>query len=75
LSEPPTRTASVFHNFSATVGRLLRLVVSNVTPQRKMAPLKGAIHLAASLGSPVVVMVVMMVMVMTVRLCTWNRAN
>jgi hypothetical protein len=44
-----------------------------------MAPLEGAIHLVASLRSPVVVVVMMMVMMvvvmMTVRLCAWNRAN
>jgi hypothetical protein len=41
-----------------------------------MAPFKGAIRLAASLRSPVVVvMVVMMMVMMTVRLCTRNRAN
>jgi len=54
------------------------LAVSNfVTPQRKMAPIKGAIHLVASLRSPVVMVMMMMVMVMvvTVRLCAWNRAN
>jgi hypothetical protein len=53
------------------------LAVSNfVTPQRKMAPIKGAIHLVASLRSPVVmVMMMMVVMVVTVRLCAWNRAN
>jgi hypothetical protein len=56
------------------------LAVSNfVTPQRKMAPIKGAIHLVASLRSPVVMvmmmMVMMVVMVVTVRLCAWNRAN
>jgi hypothetical protein len=36
-----------------------------------MAPLKGAIRLAGSLRSPVVMVVVMMV----TRLCTWDRAN
>jgi len=56
------------------------LAVSNfVTPQRKMAPIKGAIHLVASLRSPVVMVMMMMmmmvVMVVTVRLCAWNRAN
>ena len=47
-----------------------------------MAPIKGAIHLVASLRSPVVMvmmmmvmMVMMVVMVVTVRLCAWNRAN
>jgi hypothetical protein len=59
------------------------LAVSNfVTPQRKMAPLEGAIDLAASLGSLVLVMVMVMVMVMemvlmmlNVRLCAWDRAD
>jgi hypothetical protein len=41
-----------------------------------MAPLNGAIRLAASLRSPVVVVVVVVVMVGgTMRLCTWNRAD
>jgi hypothetical protein len=39
-----------------------------------MAPVKGAIRLAASLRSPVV-MVMMMVVMMVMRLCTGNRAN
>jgi hypothetical protein len=43
-----------------------------VTSQRKMAPVKGAIRLVASLRSPVVVVVMV---VMVVRLGTWNRAN
>jgi hypothetical protein len=55
------------------------LAVSNfVTPQRKMAPLEGAIDLAASLGSLVLVMVMVMEMVLmmlNVRLCTWDRAD
>jgi hypothetical protein len=57
------------------------LAASNfVTPQRKMAPLEGAIDLAASLGSLVLVMVMVMVMEMVlmmlnVRLCTWDRAD
>ncbi|MDR3489453.1 MAG: hypothetical protein P4M05_31750 [Bradyrhizobium sp.] len=42
-----------------------------------MAPVKGAIRLAVSLISPVVMMMVMEVMevMMMVRLCAWNRAN
>jgi len=46
-------------------------------PARKMAPVEGAIHRAASLRSMavVVVEVLMMVMRQMIRLCTWNRAN
>ncbi len=45
-----------------------------------MAPVKGAIRLAMSLISPVVMMMMMMMMevmevMMMVRLCAWNRAN
>ena len=43
-----------------------------------MAPLEGAIDLAASLGSLVLVMVMVMemvLMVLNVRLCTWDRAD
>jgi hypothetical protein len=41
-----------------------------------MTPLEGAIRLAASLRSPVVVVEVLMVMMREmVRLRTWNRAN
>jgi hypothetical protein len=45
-----------------------------------MAPLEGAIDLAASLGSLVLVMVMVMVMEMVlmmlnVRLCAWDRAD
>jgi hypothetical protein len=43
-----------------------------------MAPLEGAIDLAASLGSLVLVMVMVMEMVLmmlNVRLCTWDRAD
>ena len=43
-----------------------------------MTPLEGTIRLAASLRSPVVVVVVEVLMVMMremVRLRTWNRAN
>jgi len=39
-----------------------------------MTPIKGAIRLVASLRSPVVVVVMMVVMVMA-RLCAGNRAN
>jgi hypothetical protein len=59
----------------------VRLVVSNVSDRKERWPrLKGAIHLAASLKSHVLVVVVMMMMEMVhmmvnVRLCTWNRAN
>jgi hypothetical protein len=50
---------------------------------KKTAPLEGAIHVAASLRSLVgVVVVVMMVMMMesvlvmlNIRLCTWDRAD
>jgi hypothetical protein len=50
---------------------------------KKTAPLEGAIHLAASLrsfvGVVVVVMVVMMMeivlMMLNIRLCTWDRAD
>jgi hypothetical protein len=37
-----------------------------------MAPLEGAIRLAGSLRSPVMMVVVV---VMMVRLCTWDRAD
>jgi hypothetical protein len=64
-----------FHNFpNGGLGALEVRCQQCVTSQRKMAPLNGAIHLAASLRSPVVVVVMMVVMVM-MRLCTWNRAD
>jgi hypothetical protein len=46
-----------------------------VTPQKKWPPVKGAIRLAASLGSLAVMMMVMAVMMMgwAMRLCAWNR--
>ena len=41
-----------------------------------MAPIKGAIRLASSLGSLAAVMVMEMVLMMlNVRLCTWDRAH
>jgi hypothetical protein len=40
-----------------------------------MASIKVAIRLAASLGSPVVMVMVMVLMMLNVRLCTWNRAD
>jgi hypothetical protein len=74
-------TAPVFRN-CGVVGYPLRLTVSElVTPQRKMAPVEGAISLAAflrSLGFGFVRMVVMMmfvVMFVMFRLCAWNRAH
>jgi hypothetical protein len=44
-----------------------------VTPQRKMAPVKGAIRLVASLRSLAVMMMVVMVVGWAMRLCAWNR--
>jgi hypothetical protein len=39
-----------------------------------MAPIKGAIRLASSLGSLAAVME-MVLMMLNVRLCTWDRAD
>jgi hypothetical protein len=67
-----------FHNLWLGSGRdLWQSTVSKfVTPQRKMAPVEGAIVLGGSLRSLAVVMVVvMMVVVMVMRLGTRNRAN
>jgi hypothetical protein len=80
LSEPPTHTASVFYSFSAAIWSTREIGRQQFChTAKKNGPDQGAIHLVASLRSPVVVMMVMMVMmvvvVMTVRLCAWNRAN
>jgi hypothetical protein len=48
--------------------------VSNFHTAKKNGPVSGAIRLAASLKSHVVVMIVV-VMVVMMRLCAWNRAN
>jgi hypothetical protein len=45
---------------------------------RKTAPLEGAIHVAASLKSLVGVVVMVMefvLMMLNIRLCTWDRAD
>jgi hypothetical protein len=72
-------SAPAFHNCGA-VGYPTRLTVSElVSPQRKMAPVEGAISLAASLRSlgfvRMVVMVMFVVMFVMFRLCAWNRAH
>jgi hypothetical protein len=56
----------------------LWLTVSNLLHRKeKWPPVRGAIRLAASLRSPVMVMVMVEVMevMRSVRLCTRNRAN
>jgi hypothetical protein len=81
LSEPPTHSASVFYSFSAAIWSTREIGRQQFchTAKKNGPDQKGAIHLVASLRSPVVVMVmmvmVMVMVVMTVRLCAWNRAN
>jgi hypothetical protein len=48
------------------------LAVGNLLHCKKMAPIEGAIRLAGSLRSPVMMVVVMMMMV---RLCARDRAD
>jgi hypothetical protein len=74
LSEPPTHSASGFHNFSAAIGGVAGGRQQFCHTAKKNGPIKGAIHRLASLRSTVVV-VVMMVVVVMAGLCTWNRAN